>query len=180
MPVPKNKKKGETMNVNTSFASSAYQDVTKSVQKKIEDTKDLTAKDISNQYLVEYQMQIINESKIETYQQADVLSLADIGYEGKPIAELTQEEATELVSEDGFFGVTQTSERIANFVLMGAGDDVEKLKAGREGILRGFQEAESMWGGKLPDISYETINKAVEMIDKKLGILGVSILDSNA
>ena len=168
------------MNVNTSFASSAYQDVTKSVQKKIEDTKDLTAKDISNQYLVEYQMQIINESKIETYQQADVLSLADIGYEGKPIAELTQEEATELVSEDGFFGVTQTSERIANFVLMGAGDDVEKLKAGREGILRGFQEAESMWGGKLPDISYETINKAVEMIDKKLGILGVSILDSNA
>ena len=168
------------MNVNTSFASSAYQDVTKSVQKKIEDTKDLTAKDISNQYLVEYQMQIINESKTETYQQADVLSLADIGYEGKPIAELTQAEATELVSEDGFFGVTQTSERIANFVLMGAGDDVEKLKAGREGILRGFKEAESMWGGKLPDISYETINKAVEMIDKKLGILGVSILDSNA
>jgi|LGOV01.1.fsa_nt_gb hypothetical protein len=168
------------MNVNTSFASSAYQDVTKSVQKKIEDTKDLTAKDISNQYLVEYQMQIISESKTETYQQADVLSLSDIGYEGKPIAELTQTEAKELVSEDGFFGVTQTSERIANFVLMGAGDDVDKLKAGREGILRGFQEAEDMWGGKLPDISYETINKAVEMIDKKLGVLGASILDSNA
>ncbi len=168
------------MNVNTSFASSAYQDVTKSVQKKIEDTKDLTAKDISNQYLVEYQMQIISESKTETYQQADVLSLSDIGYEGKPIAELTQTEAKELVSEDGFFGVTQTSERIANFVLMGAGDDVDKLKAGREGILRGFQEAEDMWGGKLPDISYETINRAVEMIDKKLGVLGASILDSNA
>ncbi len=63
---------------------------------------------------------------------------------------------------------------------MGAGDDVDKLRAGREGILRGFQEAESMWGGKLPDISYETINKAVEMIDQRLGSLGVSILDSNA
>jgi len=168
------------MNVNTSFASNAYQDVTKSVQKKLEDTKDLTAKDITNQYLIEYQMQIISESKTEAYQQADVLSLADIGYNGKPIADLSQSEATELVSKDGFFGVTQTSERIANFVLMGAGDDIDKLKAGREGILRGFQEAEEMWGGKLPDISYETINKAVEMIDKKLGELGASILDSNA
>ncbi len=168
------------MNVNTSFASNAYQDVTKSVQKKLEDTKDLTAKDITNQYFIEYQMQISSQSKTEAYQQADVLSLADIGYEGKPIAELTQSEATELVSKNGFFGVSQTSERIANFVLMGAGDDADKLKAGREGILRGFQEAEEMWGGKLPDISYETINKAVEMIDKKLGELGASILDSNA
>jgi len=43
-----------------------------------------------------------------------------------------------------------------------------------------LKEAENMWGGKLPDISYETINKAVEMIDKRLGALGVSILDSNA
>jgi hypothetical protein len=168
------------MNIDTSFASNAYQDVTKSVQKKLEDTKDLTAKDISNQYLVEYQMQIISESKTETNRQADLFTLSDIGYEGKPIADLTQSEAQELVSEDGFFGVTATSERIANFVLMGAGDDVDKLRAGREGILRGFQEAEDMWGGKLPDISYETINKAVEMIDQRLGSLGVSILDSNA
>ena len=168
------------MNIDTSFASNAYQDVTKSVQKKLEDNKNLTGKDITNQYLMEYQMQIISESKAESYQQSKVLSLADIGYAIKPIAKLTQSQATELVSENGFFGVTKTSERIANFVLMGAGDDVDKLKAGREGILRGFKEAESMWGGKLPDISYETINKAVEMIDKKLGALGVSILDSNA
>ncbi|MDA7848296.1 hydrogenase-4 component G [Sulfurospirillum sp.] len=168
------------MNIDNSFASNAYQDIATNVKKKIEETKDLTAKDISNQYLVEYQMKIISESKTETFQQADVLSLTDIGYEGKPIAELTQAEAKELVNEDGFFGITQTSERISNFVLMGAGDDADKLKAGREGILRGFKEAESMWGGKLPDISYETIDKAVEMIDKKLGSLRVSILDSNA
>ncbi|HIP44674.1 MAG TPA: hypothetical protein EYG93_04985 [Sulfurospirillum arcachonense] len=76
--------KGETMNIDTSFASNAYQDVTKSVQKRLEDTKDLTAKDITNQYLIEYQMQIISESKTQSYQQARVLSLADIGYEGKP------------------------------------------------------------------------------------------------
>ena len=106
--------------------------------------------------------------------------LQDIGYEGKAIAELSQEEAAELVSEDGFFGVTQTSERIANFVIAGAGGDESLLKAGREGILQGFKEAEAMWGGKLPDISYETINKAVEMIDKALIEGGFSVLDVEA
>ncbi|MCK4975075.1 MAG: hypothetical protein KAR81_07460, partial [Sulfurimonas sp.] len=73
--------------------------------------------------------------------------LSDIGYSGKPIAELSQEEATELVSEDGFFGVTQTSERIANFVINGAGGDESMMRAGREGMIQGFKEAEAMWGG---------------------------------
>ncbi len=168
------------MNIDSSFMSSAYKDITASVQKKLEDTKDLTAIDISNQYLAEYQMQIMSESKEATLKQADIFTLSDLGYSGKPIKELSQDEAKALVAEDGFFGISQTSERIANFVLTGAGDDVDKLKAGREGILQGFKEAEGIWGGKLPDISYETIDKAVEMIDKKLSDLGASILDSNA
>jgi len=166
------------MNVDNSFASSAYKDISATVSKKLEDNKEVRAKDISNQYLVEYQMQIISESKVEIGKQANTLSLADIGYNGKPIGELTQAEAKELVSEDGFFGISQTSTRIADFVLMGAGDDVEKLRAGREGILRGFREAEGLWGGKLPDISYTTIEKAVEMIDAKLSELGENIIDS--
>ncbi len=168
------------MNVDNSFASDAYKDITASTNKKIEDSKDLKAKDISNHYFIEYQMQIISESKVEINKQADILSLADIGYDGKPIGELSQDEAKSLVSEDGFFGVNQTSERIANFVLMGAGDDVDKLKAGREGIIKGFNDAQEIWGGKLPEISYETIDKSIEMIDKKLNELGASILDSNA
>jgi len=103
--------------------------------------------------------------------------LNDVGYEGKPIANLSQSEAAELVSEDGFFGVAQTSERIANFVISGAGGDEELLRAGKKGILQGFADAEKMWGGKLPDIAYETINKAVEMIDKALVENGFSVLD---
>ena len=103
--------------------------------------------------------------------------LNDIGYEGKSISSLSQEEAAELVSEDGFFGVTQTSERIAQFVISGAGGDEELLREGRKGILQGFEDAEKMWGGKLPDISYETINRAVEMIDKALVEAGYSVLD---
>jgi len=52
------------MNVDNSFTSDAYKDITASTKKKIEDSKDLKAKDISNQYFIEYQMQITSESKV--------------------------------------------------------------------------------------------------------------------
>ena len=106
--------------------------------------------------------------------------LSDIGYSGKPIAELSQEEATELVSEDGFFGVTQTSERIANFVINGAGGDESMMRAGREGMIQGFKEAEAMWGGELPEISQETMAKAIEMVDSAMHDLGFSIINEEA
>lgn len=106
--------------------------------------------------------------------------LGEIGYEGKPIAELSQEEATELVSEDGFFGITQTSERIANFVINGSGGDKDMMRAGREGMIQGFKEAEEMWGGELPEISQKTMEKAIEMVDKAMYDLGFSVLNHNA
>lgn len=106
--------------------------------------------------------------------------LKDIGYSGKNIADLSQDEAKQLVSEDGFFGINQTADRIANFVINGAGNDEKLLQAGRAGILQGFKEAEQIWGGKLPDISYKTIDKAVEIIDKKMSELGFAVLDMNA
>jgi hypothetical protein len=103
--------------------------------------------------------------------------LGDIGYEGKPIAELSQDEAATLVADDGIFGITQTSERIANFVISGAGGDEDRLRAGREGMLQGFKEAEKMWGGELPEISQKTMDAALEMVDKAMYDLGYSILD---
>ncbi|WDL75659.1 hydrogenase-4 component G [Helicobacter winghamensis] len=108
------------------------------------------------------------------------LDLNSIGYNGKPLNELTQDEAKALISDDGFFGIPKTSERIADFVLAGAGDDVEKLKAGREGILQGYKQAEKSWGGELPEISQKTLEKALEKVDKKLASLGVNVLDANA
>jgi hypothetical protein len=103
--------------------------------------------------------------------------LEEIGYDGTPITQLTQDEAAELVADEGFFGIAQTAERIANFVIEGAGDDEALLRAGREGVLQGFKEAESIWGGELPEISYKTIEKAIEMIDTRMHELGFSILN---
>jgi len=133
------------------------------------------------QMISQIQSTMVQKSKDDTVEvnaQSFKDFLKDIGYTGKPIASLSKQEATELVSEDGFFGVSQTSERIAQFVISGAGSDENLLREGRKGVLQGFKEAEAIWGGKLPDISYETIDKAVAMIDKALTDNGYSVLDA--
>jgi len=98
-------------------------------------------------------------------------SLKDIGYEGKAITELSPEEAEKLLDVEGFFGIEQTSNRVANFVFSFAGDDVELLKEGRDGIIRGFEEAQKLFGNQLPEISFKTQEKTLELIDSKINSL---------
>ena len=106
--------------------------------------------------------------------------LKEIGYEGGSISELSKEQAAELVSEDGIFGIKQTSERISNFVINGANGDENLLRAGREGMLLGFKQAEEMWGGELPEISQETMRVSTQIVDKAMTDLGFSIFDQSA
>lgn len=95
-------------------------------------------------------------------------SLKSIGYEGKELSKLTKDEATDLVSENGFFGIEQTSLRVSSFVLNMAGDNLEALKQSRDGIVQGFEEALKLFGGELPEISYKTQEKTLEAIDKRI------------
>ena len=99
------------------------------------------------------------------------MSLKNIGYEGKAITELTQDEAKHLISEDGFFGVTQTSNRVSGFVFNFAGDDLELLQKGRDGIVQGFEDAKKLFGGELPEISYKTQERTLALIDEKINAL---------
>lgn len=153
---------------------------------------EISGKTLSDAYLVEYSLKIQHYSSenfkaqntpVDLTKVKDILSSIDfnaIGYTGKPIADMKPDEAKALVSEEGFFGVAQTSNRLADFVLSGGGDNLDMLKAGREGIIRGFNEAEKIWGEKLPDISYETLDKALAKIDEKITALGGSVLDQKA
>lgn len=99
------------------------------------------------------------------------MSLSNIGYTGKPITDLTPNEANALLSDEGFFGITQTSDRVANFVFSFSGNDVELLQKGREGVVQGFEEALKMFGGELPEISYKTQERTLALIDEKINSL---------
>lgn len=103
---------------------------------------------------------------------AQGVDLGQLEYNGKPLTEMSPEEAAGLVAEDGYFGVAKTSQRLADFVITGGGTDLKRLQAGREGIIKGYNEAEKMWGGKLPEISQQTLTKALELIDARIQELG--------
>lgn len=90
------------------------------------------------------------------------------GYSGKPIGDLTSQEASNLISDNGYFGINNTANRIADFVINGAGGDAGKLRSGLEGVKNGFAQAEAMWGQALPDISQQTMNKTLDRINQAL------------
>jgi len=167
------------MNLEISYESKGVTTYAKSSQEVNGKDKKLSGKEITNSYLAEYMAQMASESKTTFSTQADTFRLADIGYTGKLIGQLSQDEASALVAEDGFFGIAQTSARIADFVINGAGDDLSKLQAGRSGMLQGFSEAEKLWGGKLPEISYTTMQKALEKVDARVKELGGNVLDTS-
>ncbi|WP_028585499.1 hypothetical protein [Desulfogranum mediterraneum] len=81
------------------------------------------------------------------------------------IAAISPEEAEELVADDGYFGVEQTSDRIFQFAVGVAGGDTSRLDAIKEGIDQGFNEALEAFGGWLPDISYATYDAVMEKLD---------------
>ncbi len=68
----------------------------------------------------------------------------------------TKAEAQQAISEDGYWGVKQTSQRIFDFAYALAGDDPAKMKEMQAAVEKGFEQATKSWGGKLPSITDET------------------------
>lgn len=86
------------------------------------------------------------------------------------ISEISQEEAVELISEDGYFGVEKTSDRIVDLAIAAAGGDTSKLAVIKEGVEKGFNEAMEIFGGSLPDISYDTYDAVMSKLDTWAGV----------
>lgn len=82
------------------------------------------------------------------------------------VDEETAKEAKEAISEEGYYGVAQTSERILNLAKAIAGDDPKKLDTMRSAVEKGFSSAEKMWGGELPSICKQTYEKVMSTFDE--------------
>lgn len=81
------------------------------------------------------------------------------------VDEETKKKAQEDISEDGYWGVKQTSERIFSFAKALAGDDVETMKKMQSAVEKGFKEATKTWGKELPSISKDTLNAVNSLFD---------------
>ena len=74
----------------------------------------------------------------------------------------TKAKAKEAISEDGYYGVKQTSERLYDFALALSGGDPEKMKMMESAFEKGFKEATKSWGKELPEISKQTYDAVKE------------------
>ena len=189
-------KNGLNPNQNGILQKDAVNNV-QNAEKMKEAYSTIDAKELTNGYLAFYQNQSAQNSSFNFEAQFSAFSFSNltgafsnssktaseisnilsgidfksVGYEGKPINEL---------SENGFFGIANTADRMSGFVINGAGDDLEKLKAGREGMVRGYEAAKKAWGGELPEISQKTMQKALESVDKRIAQLGGNVLNVQA
>lgn len=76
-----------------------------------------------------------------------------------------QAAAIEAISENGYWGVNKTSERILEFAKSLSGGDPAKIDELKSAFKRGFDQVKRMFGGELPDISQKTYDKVMEGFD---------------
>ncbi len=101
---------------------------------------------------------------IKTLEVQGVATQVDTGSEILELQNLAPAEAQELISEDGFFGVEQTSQRIVDFAINAFGKDPARLEEMKAAIEDGFQQAAEVFGGQLPEISHQTYEAIMEKL----------------
>ena len=100
--------------------------------------------------------------------QADVFTFATFNKFQTGEATVSAEEieqAKEDISEDGYWGVEQTSERLYSFAYALAGGDSKKADDMMAAIEKGYEQATKAWGKELPEISQKTLEATREKIE---------------
>jgi hypothetical protein len=116
------------------------------------------------------QMWAEHDAKVESFRrlvetlfnkQGQTFNLASGGLrqalENIQVDDETRAAAQAEIGEGGYYSVEETAKRILNFAVALSGGDPSKVDMLERAAMRGFAEAEKMWGGKLPEISQQTM-----------------------
>ena len=74
-------------------------------------------------------------------------------------------QAKEDISEDGYWGVNQTSDRIFSFALALSNGDEKQMEKMVKAVEKGFSLATKSWGQELPSISSDTHSAIMDKFD---------------
>ena len=78
----------------------------------------------------------------------------------------TSLKAQSEISDEGFWGVKKTSERIVDFAKKISGGDISKLEILKDAIREGIEAAKELMGGKLPERSNQTYEAVMKSLDE--------------
>jgi len=76
------------------------------------------------------------------------------------------EDAKAALAEGGAWSVDATAKRITDLSAKIANGDVNMLEKMRDAFVKGYNDAERVWGGKLPDISRKTYDAVMNRFDE--------------
>lgn len=74
-------------------------------------------------------------------------------------------QAQKDISDDGYWGVKQTSERMVSMAQALSGGDPEKADKMIAAIKKGYDQAAKAWGGQLPDICQQTVDASIKQLE---------------
>ena len=77
----------------------------------------------------------------------------------------TKAAAQEAISEDGYWGVEQTSQRIFDMAVALSGGESGQMDKMLAAFQKGFRQATDTWGKELPDISQKTYAAVMEKFE---------------
>lgn len=77
----------------------------------------------------------------------------------------TIDEAKESISEDGYWGVNQTSDRLVSMAIALSGGDTDKADTMMAAIEKGYKQATKAWGEDLPQICKDTMEATRQKMD---------------
>ena len=108
----------------------------------------------------------------EKFDLANATGLADTFRKAAELADPnTIKEAQESISEDGYWGVKQTSDRLVSMAIALSGGDTDKADEMLSAIEKGYKQATKAWGEDLPQICQDTMEATRQkMQDWKNGV----------
>ena len=77
----------------------------------------------------------------------------------------TIDEAKQSISEDRYWGVNQTSDRLVSMAIALSGGDTSKADTMLEAMEKGYKQATKAWGEDLPQLCQDTLDAARKKMD---------------
>lgn len=84
----------------------------------------------------------------------------------------TRAQAQKDIGDDGYWGIEQTSERLLSFAKALSGGDPSKADLLIEAVKKGFSQAEKAWGGELPQLCKDTLDRTISKMESWRDSLG--------
>jgi len=161
-----NKTIGNTTSKANSDSNSSIEDTSAAVY---ETSSDSSTYNVKNSALIE-QLKADSDNRISQMQslvqkmfekQGVKIGSADDMWKALASGDFTADadtiaQAKKDISEDGYWGVSQTADRILAFATALSGGDEAKMQQMKAAVEKGFQEATKSWGKNLPGISSDT------------------------